>query len=90
MSDSAESRCEDSNISKRSKDVMSQLDRETDQEILEAKSPLHVMDIARTADCHPITVDRTCARLHERGYIYSVGRGLYDVTDDGTQQISEN
>lgn len=65
---------------------MSELRREPDREILailSKNSPLHVMDIARIADRHPVTVDRTCVRLHERGQIHPVGRGLYTVIDDG-------
>ncbi|RBI59848.1 transcriptional regulator [halophilic archaeon] len=71
---------------------MSELDRETDQEILTIlveDSPLHVMDIASTADRHPITVDQTCARLYEHGQIHPVGRGLYEVTDDGKQRTED-
>jgi Mn-dependent DtxR family transcriptional regulator len=41
------------------------------------------MDIASTTDRHPITVDQTCARLHEHGQIRPVGRGFYEVTEDG-------
>jgi len=69
---------------------MSDLDHKTDQEILKilaANAPIHVMDIAKRIDHHPITVDQTCARLHERGHIYPAGRGLYDLTDEGKQQL---
>ncbi|RBI59539.1 transcriptional regulator [halophilic archaeon] len=72
---------------------MSELSREIDREILEiliADAPLRVMEIARTADRHPITVDQTCTRLHEQGQIRPVGRGLYDVTDEGKRRIGEN
>lgn len=71
-------------------DIMSELNRETDREILDilvANAPLRVMDIAKIADRHPITVDQTCARLHEQGHISSLGRGLYDVTGDGLRQL---
>ncbi|WP_423751838.1 transcriptional regulator [Salinirarus marinus] len=72
--------------------VMGELGRDTDREILAilvAESPIHVMDIASTADRHPITVDQTCARLHELGQIHPVGRGLYEITDDGKQRIGD-
>ena len=90
MSGSAEPRREESTASGRARDTMSEPNRRTDWEILEilvANSPLYVMDIARIADRHPITVDRTCARLHEREYISLLGRGLYDVTEDGIRQL---
>lgn len=71
---------------------MSELGRETDQEILEilaANAPCHVMEISRTADRHPITVDQTCARLHEDGYIYPVGQGIYNVTEQAQRRIGD-
>lgn len=86
MNEPAESRREESATANRAKDVRSELGRETDREILGilvANAPLHVMDIARTADRHSITVDQTCARLHDQGKIHPVGRGVYDVTEDG-------
>lgn len=70
----------------RAGDVMSELSRDTDREILAvlvAESPLHVMEIASRANRHPITVDQTCARLHERDLIRPVGRGRFAVTTDG-------
>ncbi len=48
------------------------------------------MDIASAADRHPITVDQTCARLHEDGQIQPVGRGVYDVTEDGKQRVGDS
>jgi predicted transcriptional regulator len=73
-------------------DIMSELGCDLDREVLAilgAETPLHVMDIARTADRHPITVDQTCARLHEHGHIHPVGRGLYEITDDGNRRIRD-
>jgi len=90
MTEQAESRHEEGSTAGRATDVLSELGHETDREILAilvAESPLHVMDIARTADRHPITVDQTCARLHEHGQIHPVGRGLYEITDDGNRRI---
>ncbi|WP_248898391.1 transcriptional regulator [Haloplanus halobius] len=72
---------------------MSDIGRELDREVLAIlgdESPLHVMDIARTADQHPITVDQTCARLHEHGQIHPVGRGLYKIIDDGKRQPGDD
>ncbi|WP_304450027.1 transcriptional regulator [Halomarina ordinaria] len=71
---------------------MSELDRETDKEILEildANAPCHVMDISRIADRHPVMIDQTCARLHEDGHIFPVGRGIYDVTDEGQRRVGD-
>ncbi|MFC7074599.1 transcriptional regulator [Halovenus rubra] len=93
MTEHAESRHEKEATAGRATDVMSEIGRELDQEVLAilgAESPLHVMDIARTADRHPITVDQTCARLHEHGQIHPVGRGLYKITDDGKRQTGDD
>ena len=56
-------------------------------ETLANRSPCHVMDIANTLESHPITIDRTCARLHEKEYISSLGRGLYEITEEGKHQL---
>ncbi|ELZ97365.1 hypothetical protein C439_18623 [Haloferax mediterranei ATCC 33500] len=56
--------------------------------VLVEESPLHVMDIAKTTDCHPITVDHTCAYLYKQGHIHPRGRGRYEVTESGKQQIT--
>lgn len=71
---------------------MSEFDTDTETTVLEVlvdQSPLHVMEIATIVDQHPITVDQTCARLHDRGHIYPLGRGLYTVTEDGERQIGD-
>lgn len=75
MTESTEPRYEHPPTAGRARGVMSELSRETDREILEilvANSPLQVLDIAKTADRHPVTVDQTCARLHEQGQIHPV------------------
>lgn len=69
---------------------MSVVDSEAQREILDllvARSPLHVMDIAETTGHHPITVDQICTHLYEQGYISPLGRGLYKLTEDGKQQV---
>ena len=69
---------------------MSEFNSNTDTEVLETlvdQSPLRVLEIAKTIDRHPVTVDTTCARLHEEGYIYPLGRGLYEITEYGKQQV---
>ena len=71
---------------------MSEFGSNTDTEVLETlvdQSPLRVLEIAKTIDRHPITVDRTCARLHEKGHIYPLGRGLYEITEYGKQQVGD-
>lgn len=45
------------------------------------------MNIATTAEYHPITVDQTCARLHGQGLIRPVDRGRYDLTDAGRRLL---
>ena len=65
-------------------------DNHTETAILETlidQSPLHVLDIAKTIDCHPITVDRTCAHLHDQGYINPCRQGLYELTEHGKRRI---
>lgn len=69
---------------------MTDFNTQTETEVLKIfveRSPLHVMDIANTVEYHPITVDQTCTRLHNEGYIYPLGRGLYKVTEEGVQRI---
>jgi len=93
MNESAESRSEGSTTAGRDREVKSELGRDTDQEILAilvADSPRHVMDIAQTANRHPITVDQTCARLYEQGQICPVGRGLYEITEDGKRWMRKH
>lgn len=88
MPEHAESRREETATGGRARDVMSELSRATDREILAVlagESSLHVMEIASRADRHPITVDQTCVRLHERGLIRPVGRGQFTVTADGEE-----
>lgn len=92
MNDPAQRRREKSTANMRAEEIMSELDRETDREILDilvTNAPLRVMDIAKIADRHPITVDQTCARLHEQGYISPLGQGRYDVTDDGIRHLED-
>lgn len=90
MNRQAEPRSEEPTAAERARELMSELDRETDKEILEtldANTPCLVVDISRMADLHPIMIEQTCARLHEDGHIYPVGRGVYDVTDVGQRRI---
>lgn len=56
-------------------------------ETLANRSPCHVMDIANSVGSHPITIDQTCARLHEEGCIYPLGRGLYEITEEGEHRL---
>lgn len=84
---------EESATAERASDQMSELDREPDREIhetLTANAPCHILDIASAADCHPITVDQTCTRLHEQGHIYPVSCGVYAVTDDGNRRSGDS
>jgi Mn-dependent DtxR family transcriptional regulator len=68
-------------------------ENQTEREILETlaeQAPLYVIEIAQEVDSHPITVDRACARLHDGGYIHSVSRGYYRLTDTGRQQFTHS
>ena len=93
MAEHAESRHEKEATIGQATDGTGEIGRELDRKVLAilgAESPLYVMDIARIADRHPITVDRTCSRLHEHGQINPAGRGLYEITDDGKQQTGDD
>lgn len=48
--------------------------------------PLHVMEIAKEVDSHPIAVDRDCTRLYEAGHIHPYNRGYYRLTDHGRRR----
>jgi len=69
---------------------MSEFSIQTEIEVLELlvdESPCHVMEITNAVDGHPITIDQTCAHLHSKGCIVPLGRGLYEITDEGQQRL---
>jgi predicted transcriptional regulator len=45
------------------------------------------MEVANAIDGHPITVDQTCAQLHDDDCIRPLGRGLYEITERGEQRL---
>jgi predicted transcriptional regulator len=47
----------------------------------------HVMGVASAVDEHPITVDQTCTQLHNDECIRPLGRGTYEITDQGEQRL---
>lgn len=53
------------------------------------RRPVHVMTIAECLDEHPITIDLTCARLHDRGYIRPAHRGCFKPTQKGCQRLQK-
>lgn len=60
---------------------MSDWRRKTEQEVLEilaSNSPLNLVEIAKAADAHPITVEHACIRLQEKGRVRSNGGGFYE------------
>ncbi len=57
---------------------------------LDDLGPLHVMEITEQVDEHPLSVDRTCGRLHDYGHIAPVGVGRYQLTNNGRQRLSDN
>lgn len=56
-------------------------------QVLDMDGPLHVVDIASHLDAHPVSVDQACARLHDEGYIRSIGGGRYDLTENGSEHL---
>lgn len=56
-------------------------------DLLSDQSPRHVMDIADSVQIHPITIDRTCSRLHDEGCINPLGQGLYEITEEGKDRL---
>lgn len=69
---------------------MIDVSNETEIDVIQALadgSPLHVMDIADAVDGHPITIDQTCARLYDEGFIFPLGRGRYEITDKGVHRL---
>lgn len=56
-------------------------------ESLADRSPRHVMEIADAVGRHPISIDRACARLYDAGCIYPLGRGLYEISEEGEQRL---
>jgi predicted transcriptional regulator len=69
---------------------MSDFSLQTEINVLETladQSACHVMEVANAIDGHPITVDQTCAQLHDDGCIRPLGRGLYEITERGEQRL---
>lgn len=58
--------------------------------VLAEQAPLHVLDIAEEADEHPVAIDLACARLHDRGDIWSAGLGQFDITEQGQRRCNGN
>lgn len=56
---------------------------------LAERAPLHVTDLTEQVDNHPVAVDQACARLHDDGYIFPSGHGVYDITDCGQRRLDE-
>lgn len=56
---------------------------------IDARPPVHVMDLADAVDDHPLAVERVCTRLHEDGYISPDTHGLYGLTEAGRQRLAE-
>lgn len=50
---------------------------------------LHIIDLAKQIEEHPVAVDRACARLHNEDYISLSGYGIYDVTTRGQRRLEE-
>lgn len=63
-----------------------QLEREILDALVE-EAPLSANEIAEHIDGHPLTVERVCDHLHDRGHIYALAQGRYDVTNSGTSRV---
>ncbi|MFC6993273.1 transcriptional regulator [Haladaptatus sp. GCM10025707] len=50
-------------------------------------TPRHAMEIADAVSHHPITVERACARLVERGHIRSLTGGYFERTERGERLL---
>lgn len=58
-------------------------------ETLAEDGPLRVSEIVQKVEDHPISVERTCTRLHNGGHISSCSLGYYRVTEDGRQRLTD-
>jgi Mn-dependent DtxR family transcriptional regulator len=72
---------------------MTERDTSTQIAILQAlqdRSPRRVIEIAQCLDKHPVTIDRTCAQLQDRGDIRLRDRDKYELTSNGSDRISNS
>lgn len=58
-------------------------------ETLIEQQAVHVVDLARQINEHPVAVDQACARLNDQGYLTLSNHGIYDVTDQGRNQLDK-
>jgi Mn-dependent DtxR family transcriptional regulator len=56
---------------------------------LTEQQAVHVIDLSQQIDEHPVAVDQACARLHDQGYLTLSNHGVYDVTDQGRNQLDK-
>lgn len=54
---------------------------------VEDRPPAHAVDLSESLDEHPVTVDEACVRLHRDGYLTTATRGLFTITERGTQYL---
>ncbi|GAB7095197.1 hypothetical protein JCM30237_23500 [Halolamina litorea] len=56
---------------------------------IDARPPVHMIDLADAVGEHPVAVERVCSRLHEDGYIRPDTHGLYTPTEAGRQRLTD-
>lgn len=57
--------------------------------VLDDHGQLSVVEIADVMGAHPVTVDRHCYHLHQNGYIRVFSGGIYSLSDDGEQYLTQ-
>lgn len=55
--------------------------------VLDKHERLTVLEIADIIGAHPISVDRYCYQLYQRGYIRVYNAGIYSITEDGEHYL---
>lgn len=51
--------------------------------------PVHVMELAASLEEHPVTVEQTCVRLTNNGYIRRATYGQYTLTENGQSRLEQ-
>lgn len=56
-------------------------------EVLAEQGSLHARRISEEVGEHPLSVDRMCSHLHEKGEIHSCNHGHYQLTQHGKERL---
>lgn len=57
--------------------------------VLDTYERLSLVEIADVIDAHPLTVDRHCYQLLQKGYIKMLGSGIYVLTEKGKEDVEK-